>query len=101
MKGDPTTGHCELNTAARNLPINLRAGRRRRDLFDRTARELGKSRSEFMLEAACREAEEVLLDRRFFQLDIEAFERFKALLDNRPAPTEQWRTLMRRPAPWE
>jgi len=37
-------------------------------MIDHAAETLGKSRSDFMLELACREAEAVLLDRRFFQL---------------------------------
>ena len=53
--------------------INLRADERRRMLIDRAAEALGKSRSEFMLDAASREATAVLLDRRFFVLDECAF----------------------------
>ena len=46
---------------------------------------LRQSRSEFMLEAACREAETVLLDCRYFGLSPEAFKRFTAMLDKLPA----------------
>ena len=85
----------------RNLAINIRASGRQRDLIDRAAQTLGKSRSDFMLETACREAEHVLLDRGFFRLDPEAFERFNALLDSPPPPTEALRQLLLRRAPWE
>ncbi|MGD0360885.1 MAG: DUF1778 domain-containing protein [Bryobacteraceae bacterium] len=44
---------------------------------------MGRSRSDFMLEAACREAEAVLLDRRYFALSADEFKRFKAILDAR------------------
>ena len=37
------------------------------------AETLGKTRSSFMLEAACREADAVLLDRRFFLPDEKAY----------------------------
>jgi uncharacterized protein (DUF1778 family) len=40
-----------------------------------------------MLEAACRQAEEVLLDQTYFALDAKGFAAFQALLDAPPAPT--------------
>jgi uncharacterized protein (DUF1778 family) len=46
--------------------INLRVSRNQKALIDRAADALGRNRSDFMLEAACREAESVLLDRRYF-----------------------------------
>ena len=40
------------------VSINIRAKARQRDLIDRAAERLGRSRSDFMREAACREAED-------------------------------------------
>lgn len=85
----------------RDQPINIRATRGQRDLIDRASQVLGKSRTEFMLETACREAEDVLLDRAFFSLDAEAFARFNELLDSPPPPTDNLRRLLHRAAPWE
>ena len=48
----------------RGETINLRASRKQKALIDRAADALGRSRSDFMLDTACREAEAVLLDRR-------------------------------------
>jgi uncharacterized protein (DUF1778 family) len=48
--------------------INLRVSRGQKSLIDRAASALGRSRSDFMLETACREAESVLLERRYFAL---------------------------------
>ena len=62
--------------ATRTRTINLRASEASRALIDRAAEALGKDRTEFMLEAATRDAQSVLLDRRFFQLDEAAFQRF-------------------------
>ena len=62
------------------ISINLRTDATSRDLIDRAAEALGKNRSEFMLEAARREATEVLLDRRLFLLDDQAYKRFTAAL---------------------
>jgi uncharacterized protein (DUF1778 family) len=54
-----------------------------------------------MLEAACREAESVLLDRRYFNLDEEAFQRFTALLDAPPASNPRLARLLGTKAPWD
>ena len=81
--------------------INLRASRKQKAMIDRAAEVLGRSRSEFMLEAACREAETVLLDCRYFGLSLEASKRFTAMLDKPPASNPKLRHLIRFKAPWE
>ena len=48
----------------RDVTINLRANQQQRALIDRAAQTPGKNRSDLMLEAACREANAALLDRR-------------------------------------
>jgi uncharacterized protein (DUF1778 family) len=85
----------------RDQAINIRASRQQRELIDQAAQVLGKSRSEFMLETICRRAEDVLIDRTFFQLDDDAFSRFSAMLDAPAAPSNELRDLLRREAPWE
>jgi uncharacterized protein (DUF1778 family) len=86
---------------ARRETINLRASQKQKTLIDRAAEALGRSRSDFMLETACREAEAVLLDRRYFALPEEAFKKFKALLDKPPKENPGLRRLLRTKAPWE
>ena len=86
---------------ARSETINLRASQKQKALIDRAAEALDRSRSEFMLEAACREAETVLLDRRIFALSEDAFERFTAMLDKPPASNPKLRRLLQTKAPWE
>lgn len=85
----------------RDININIRAKRTQRDLIDQAAELLGKTRSDFMLETACREAEDVLLDQRMFTLDAETFEKFLALLDAPPSENPKLRKLMATKAPWE
>ena len=87
--------------ATRNMNINLRASQQQRFLIDRAAVALGKSRSDFMLEASCREAESVLLDRRYFGLDAETFKEFTAMLDSPPASSPRLRRLLTEKAPWD
>lgn len=69
----------------RGETINLRASGKQKAMIDRVAEVLGRSRSEFMLEAACRETETVLLDCRYFGLSPESFKRFMSVLDRPPA----------------
>jgi uncharacterized protein (DUF1778 family) len=88
-------------TASRGETINLRASRRQKALIDRAAEALGRSRSDFMLEIACREAETVLLDRRYFALSEDAFRRFTAMLDRPPAANLKLRRLLQTKAPWD
>lgn len=52
----------------------LRARSRQRDLIDPAVRRPGRSRSDSMLEAGCREAEDVLLDQAWFPVDAGACE---------------------------
>src|SRR5437016_12699478 len=85
----------------RDVTINLRANRRQRALIDRAAQALGRNRSDFMLEAACREAEGVLLDRRYFGLPEEVYKRFTVMLDKPPASNSRLARLLKTKAPWD
>ena len=98
-KSAPTPRVQEPDRAPRDVSINLRASRKQRTLIDRAAEATGKNRSDFMLEASCREAESVLLDRRYFTLDADAFRAFTAALDAPPADNPRLRsgTTARRP----
>ena len=90
-----------IRVVRRDASINLRVQPQQRDLIDRAVAVLGKSRSDFMLEAACKEAENVLLDRRYFALAPEEFGRFLAALDEAPADNDRLRRTLTSPAPWE
>jgi len=81
--------------------INLRVSRSQKALIDRAAEAQGRNRSDFMLDAACREAESVLLDRRYFHLDADQFRRFNAMLDSPPKSNPRLARLLRTKAPWE
>jgi uncharacterized protein (DUF1778 family) len=70
-------------------------------LIDRAADALGRNRSEFLLETACREATAILLDRRLFLLEESAYKRFTAALDASPTKNPGLQRLLASPAPWE
>lgn len=89
------------HSATRTAPINLRALDSQRSLIDRAAALLGKNRSDFMLETACREAENVLLDQRLFLLDQVNFDAFNQALDAPVKDNPVLRKLMARKSPWE
>ncbi len=84
-----------------SVSINIRAKARQRDLIDEAADRLGRSRSDFMLEAACREAEDVLLDQAFFTVDQGTFAKFQALLDRPLPPSDKLRRLLKTKTPWD
>ena len=88
-------------SATREAPINLRAHKSQRSLIDKAASAVGKSRSDFMLEAACRAAENILLDQRLFQLDAKAFHAFENALNAPVKDNPELRRLLATPAPWE
>ena len=89
------------HSAPRTAPINLRARDSQRNLIDAAANLLGKNRSDFMLEAACREAENVLLDQRLFGLNEVQFNAFTQALEAPVKDNPALRELMARKAPWE
>ncbi|MEZ5727448.1 MAG: DUF1778 domain-containing protein [Burkholderiaceae bacterium] len=85
----------------RDAPINLRARPEQRDLIDEAAAALGKTRSDFMLEAACERARSVLLDQVFFNLDADRFRQFVQQLDAPVAPNEGLERLLAVEPPWQ
>ena len=83
------------------VPINMRVDTRKRSLIDAAVELLGTDRTSFIIDAACKRAEEVLLDRRLFLLGDEAFDRFeRALADNPLGSNECVKKLLARPKPW-
>jgi len=81
--------------------INLRIETHTRQLIDDAASILGKTRTEFMIESARREAIDVLLDQRLFVLDADRYDAFMDALDNPPAPGPKLRSLLRRIPAWQ
>lgn len=87
--------------AAATETVNLRVPPAERDLIDRAAKAAGQNRTEFILAAAHREAEAVLLDQRLFTLEGDAFEAFTAALDQSPTDNLQLKKVLETPAPWD
>ena len=93
MQDKPIT--TEIETQA----VNLRVRSDIRSLIDRAAKAQGKTRSEFMIDAARRAAEETLLDQALVRVDQLTYEYFLEVLD-RPPGGEGFERLMAAPKPW-
>lgn len=89
------------HTGNREASINIRAMRSQRDLIDKAAAVRNKTRSDFMLEAACQEAENVLLDRRLFHLNDEDFDAFELAMKEPLSANPTLQKLLSKKAPWE
>ena len=85
----------------RNAPINIRALPIQRNLIDKAASLRNQSRSDFMLEAAYREAESVLLDQRLFLLDEKSFQAFDRILNKPVSGNQALHELLASQSPWE
>lgn len=81
--------------------LNMRIKPEDRALFDQAARIQGKTRTDFVLEAARRAAEEAMLDRAVVRVDAAAYADFVRRLDEPAQPNERLKRTMRTRAPWE
>jgi uncharacterized protein (DUF1778 family) len=81
--------------------LNLRIKPEERGLIDRAAVATGKTRTDFVLDAARRAAEEALLDRTIVTVSPEAYAAFLARLDEPPKPNDRLRQTMHMSAPWD
>jgi uncharacterized protein (DUF1778 family) len=87
----------QADTHAR--PVNLRIREDVRRVIDRAASLRGKTRSEFMIDAAYRAAEDTLLDQTLVRVDVDSYRHYLAVLDQPPGG-EGFERLMNAPRPW-
>ena len=81
--------------------LNIRIKPEERNLIDRAAGLQGKSRTDFVLEAARRAAFEALTERTLMMVSPETFQQFCDMLDAPPKPNAKLRRTMQTKAPWE
>lgn len=70
-------------------------------VIDRAATLRGRSRTDFVREAAVRAAEDVLMETSPIRMSPAGFDAFLEVLSAPAAPVPQMVELLRRPAPWE
>ncbi|KAF1693088.1 DUF1778 domain-containing protein [Pseudoxanthomonas koreensis] len=87
--------------AAATKTINFRAPAAKQALIDRAAEVSGKNRTEFILDASCEKAREVLADQTHFVASRKVMQRFNELVEAPLADPEALRRLLDTPAPWE
>ena len=80
--------------------LNLRIPAAERGLIDRAAKSSGKTRTDFILSAARRAAEEELLDRTIFVVSPAVYSKFLAMLDAPPQPNARLQRTMQAAPPW-
>ncbi len=80
--------------------LNLRIPASERNLIDRAALCAGKTRTDFILEAARRAAEEALLDRAIFSVGADAYAEFLVRLEAPAQPNDRLRRTMQIEPPW-
>ncbi|OFX13774.1 MAG: hypothetical protein A2516_09350 [Alphaproteobacteria bacterium RIFOXYD12_FULL_60_8] len=88
-----------MSRQAATQAINLRVPSDIRALIDRAAKAYGKTRSAFMIDAARRAAEDVVLDQTLVQVDQATYVHFLSVLDQPPAGAGVDR-LMKAEMPW-
>ncbi len=89
-----TTDH-----SAPSRPVNIRLSEDERNLIDQAAKVLGKTRTNFMVEAARRAAEDALLDQTYIRVDEKNFVQYSKMLDHPPSGAG-FERLINAPKPW-
>lgn len=84
-----------------DVQLNIRAKEAQRALIDTAAGILHKSRTDFILDIACQAAENVILDRRMFNLDDQQYAEFINMLDAPVTANPALDTLLARKPQWE
>ena len=86
---------------ARRDTLNLRIKPDERGLIDRAAELSGKTRTDFVLDAARRAAVDALTERTLFSVDAATYAKFLKALDAPPKPNAKLLRTMQTPAPWD
>jgi uncharacterized protein (DUF1778 family) len=90
-----------MTAAPRRETLNIRIKPAERGLIDRAAELAGKSRTDFILEATRRAAEDTLLDRTLFVVSPAAHAEFLARLDAPPKPNARLKRSLGTALPWK
>ncbi len=86
---------------SKTAPINMRVEPSQHALLTKAASVMNMDRSAFILDVACREAQNVLLDQRLFYLNETDFDAFEAALTEPLPDNNKLAKLLAEPSPWE
>lgn len=82
-------------------PLSMRLPEPDLAIIDRAATLRGRSRTDFVREAAVRAAEDVLMEAAPIRMSPEGFDAFLNALSAPARPVPEMVEALRRPAPWE
>jgi uncharacterized protein (DUF1778 family) len=94
-----------MNMAAagerKEYPISMRLPEADVAMIDRAASLRGRSRTDFVRDAAVRAAEEVVMEQGLIRMSPEGFADFMDILSRPPTIVPEMMDVLERPAPWE
>ena len=82
-------------------PLSMRLPDADIAIIDRAAGLRGRSRTDFVREAAVRAAEEVLMENTLLRMSPKGFEAFMDAVSGPAVPVPELVDLLKRPVPWE
>lgn len=85
----------------KEYPISMRLPEADVAMIDRAAGLRGRSRTDFVRDAAVRAAEEVVMESRLVRMSPDGFAAFVEALSRPAAAVPEMADLAKRPAPWE
>ena len=88
-------------TKKKEHPLSMRLPEADIAMIDRAAGLRGRSRTDFVREAAVRAAEEVLMESSLIRMSSAGFSAFLKALAEPAAPVPEMMEILKRPAPWE
>ena len=89
------------NANRKEHPLSMRMPAADLALIDRAAGVRGRSRTDFVRDAAVRAAEEVLMESGLVRMSEEGFAAFMAVLSAPATAVTPMVDVLKRPAPWE
>jgi len=91
-----------MSTTKRKIhPLSMRLPEEDIAVIDRAASLRGRSRTDFVRDAAVRAAESVLMENSFVAMGEEGFAAFLAAISGPAQPVSEMIELLARKAPWE
>lgn len=89
------------NNGSKDYPISMRLPEADVSLIDRAAAARGRTRTDFVREAAVEYAQRVLLEATVVRMNPDAYAEFMAVLSAPAAPVPELIEVFKRVAPWE
>lgn len=95
MASSPTSTH------GRSARLGVRATPEQEAVLRRAADVARKTLTDFILDSACKAAEQTLLDQRLFMVSGNQYQALRELLERPEQPNDRLRDLFARKAPWD